>query len=161
MAEENEETAEIKEVAETVKSEKPEKHSRKKKAFDWVEMKPEEIIELIKKLSNEGVPKSEIGMILRDQHGIPEVRAITGKTVSDILKEQGTREEIPEDLMNLIRRSVTIKEHMGPNPKDMTAKRGYQMTVSKIRKLVEYYKKKGLLPGEWNFTEEKAKLLVK
>ncbi|MEM0359847.1 MAG: 30S ribosomal protein S15 [Candidatus Diapherotrites archaeon] len=143
------------------KAEKPEKSSKKKKDTAWVEMKPEEIIENVKKLANEGYSKSEIGMILRDQYGIPDVRAITGKTISEILKEQGFSEETPEDLLNLIRKSVTLKEHMNENPKDQTAKRGYQITVSKIRRLVAYYKKKGRLPAEWHFTEEKARLLVK
>lgn len=132
-----------------------------KKTFEWVEFSTEEIVEVIKKLANEGVSKSEIGMILRDQYGIPSVRAVTGKTVSDILKEQGFKEELPEDLLNLIRKSVMLKEHMGSNKKDFTAKRGYQLTVSKIRRLVSYYKGKGILPKEWRYTEEKARLLVK
>ena len=135
--------------------------AKKNKAFEWVEFSNEEIAEAIKKLANEGVSKSEIGMILRDQYGVPGVKEVTGKTLSELLEEQGFKEEIPEDLMNLIRKSVTLKEHMGPNKKDFTAKRGYQLTVSKIRRIVTYYKKKGVLPAGWRYTEEKAALLVK
>lgn len=137
------------------------KNAKKKPVFEWVEFTPNEIVEAIKKLANEGVSKSEIGMILRDQYGVPDTKAVTGKTISQILKEQGFEEEIPEDLLNLIRKSVSLKEHMESNAKDFTAKRAYQLTVSKIRRLVAYYKKKGVLPKEWRFTEEKAKLLVK
>ncbi|MCD6478731.1 MAG: 30S ribosomal protein S15 [Candidatus Diapherotrites archaeon] len=129
--------------------------------FPWVEYKPEELAELIKKLYHEGKTKSEIGMILRDQYGIPSIKALTGKTLSQILEEQGIKEEIPEDLMNLIRKSVKLMEHMEQHRKDFKAKRGYELTVSKIRRLVGYYKEKGILPKEWKFTPENAKLLVK
>jgi len=133
----------------------------KNKAFEWVEFSEAEIAEAVKKLANEGVSKSEIGMILRDQYGIPNVKDVTGKTLTEMLEAQGFKEEIPEDLMNLIRKSVSLKEHMGSNSKDFTAKRGFQLTVSKIRRLVTYYKKKGVLSKEWRYTEEKAALLVK
>ncbi len=132
-----------------------------KKAFEWVDFSAEEIVETIKGLANEGVSKSEIGMILRDQHGIPNIKAITGKTIRDIFEEYGFKEELPEDLLNLIKKSVTLKEHMESNRKDFTAKRGFELTVSKIRRLVKYYKKKKRLPKEWRYTEEKARLLVK
>jgi len=132
-----------------------------KKAFEWVDFSTDEIVEIIKSLANEGVSKSEIGLILRDQHGIPSVKAVTGKTITAIFEEQGFKEELPEDLLNLIKKSVTLKEHMEPNTKDFTAKRGYELTVSKIRRLVKYYKKKKRLPKEWRYTEEKARLLVK
>ena len=133
----------------------------KNKKFEWIEFSNEEIVEAIKNLANEGVSKSEIGMILRDQYGIPDVKELTGKTVSEILSEQGIKEEIPEDLLNLIKKSVVIREHMNSNKKDFTAKRGYQLTVSKIRRLVSYYQKKGILSKEWRYSDEKARLLVK
>lgn len=135
--------------------------NKKNKGIEWVEFSEKEISEAIKKLANEGVSKSEIGMILRDEYGIPNVKKVTGKTVSEILEEQGFEEDIPEDLLNLIKKSVALKEHLEKNKKDQTAKRGYKLTVSKIRRLVSYYKKKGVLPKDWRFTEEKARLLVK
>lgn len=133
----------------------------KGKKFEWLDLSSEEIAETIKTLANEGVSKSEIGIILRDQYGIPDVKKATGKTISKILSEQGIKEEIPEDLLNLIKKSVIIREHMNSNKKDFTAKRGYQLTVSKIRRLVLYYQKRKILPKEWRYSEEKARLLVK
>ena len=132
-----------------------------KSGVAWVEYKPEEIAEIIKKLHHEGKTKSEIGLILRDQYGIPSVKAVTGKTISKILEEQNIKEEVPEDLMNLIRKSVKLMEHIETHRKDFKAKRGYELTVSKIRRLVDYYKSKGKLPKHWRFTEENARLLVK
>jgi len=144
-----------------VRWERCSKMTSKNKKFEWIEFSNEEIVEAIKNLANEGVSKSEIGMILRDQYGIPDVKELTGKTVSEILSEQGIKEEIPEDLLNLIKKSVVIREHMNSNKKDFTAKRGYQLTVSKIRRLVSYYQKKGILSKEWRYSDEKARLLVK
>ena len=135
--------------------------AKAKSEFEWLDFKPEEIVDAIRGLANEGVPKSEIGMILRDQYGVPDIHSITGKTLTEILDELGFKEELPEDLLNLIKKSVKLKEHMDENKKDFTAKRGHQLTVSKIRRLVSYFKKKGKLPAEWRYTEETARLLVK
>lgn len=135
--------------------------SKTEARFQWVEYKPKEIEELIIKLHHEGKTKSEIGAILRDQYGVPSVKAITGKKISQILEENGIKEDIPEDLMNLIRKSVKLLEHMEQHRKDFKSKRGYELTVSKIRRLVDYYKEKGVLPADWTYTPENAKLLVK
>ena len=42
----------------------------------------------------------------------------------------------------------------------MTAKRGFQLTESKINRLVKYYKKTNKMPKDWKFDRAKAKLLV-
>lgn len=132
-----------------------------KTAPAWVEYKTNEIVELIINLANSGHTPSEMGTILRDQYGIPDVKAITGKTIQDILKENNLLGDIPEDLMNLIKKSVKLKEHMGKNRKDFSAKRGYQLTVSKIRRLVKYYVREGRVSKDWHFSDEMAALLVK
>lgn len=132
-----------------------------KKAPAWVELKPKEVVEAVVSLANAGHSPSEIGSMLRDQYGVPDVKAVAGKSVSQILKENDLLPEIPEDLMNLIRKSVALKEHLEKNKKDFTAKRGHQLTVSKIRRLVKYYKRRGVLSAEWRYSDETAALLVK
>jgi len=133
----------------------------KKSVPEWLEMKPEEVKELVIKLANEGNTKSEIGLILRDQYAIPSVKIVTGKTISEILREAKLEPEIPEDLLNLIKKSVRLQKHLEKNKKDFTAKRGLQLTESKIRRLVNYYTKKGKLPKDWRYSPESAKLLAK
>lgn len=128
---------------------------------DWIELKPNEVVELIVTLNNQGHKKSEIGTILRDQYGIPSIKALTGKSVSKILEENNVVFEIPEDLMNLIRTSVKLQKHLKEHKKDRPAKRGLQLTVSKIRRLSKYYQKNKKLPKGWRYTEEEAQLLVK
>ena len=120
-----------------------------------------EINEAIVHLANEGHSASEIGMILRDQYGIPKVGKVTGKKLGAILKENTLAPAIPEDLMSLIRKSVSLRSHMERNKKDMSAKRGLMLTVSKIRALEKYYKKKGKLPMQWRYSPETAALLAK
>lgn len=127
----------------------------------WVEYKPNEIMEVVVTLSNQGQSSSEIGMGLRDQYGIPNIRALTGKSIDDILREHNILPQIPEDLMSLIRKSVRLKSHMDKNKKDFSAKHGYMLTVSKIRRLVKYYHEKKRLAAGWRFSEETAALLVK
>ena len=50
----------------------------------WVTHSSKETIILVKKLSKKGYPPSKIGLVLRDSYGIPNVKAITGKKISDM-----------------------------------------------------------------------------
>ena len=81
----------------------------------------------------EGKSASQIGVILRDQYGIPSVKEVTGEKITQILKRNGQAEEYPEDLMNLIRRAVNIRDHLEENPKDLHGKRGLTIIESRIR----------------------------
>ena len=141
------------------------KHGSKKpvskKAPAWVELGNKEIEELIVNLANAGQTPAQIGTVLRDQYGVPSVRAVTKKKISDILEKNKLLPDVPRELLNLIEKSVKLTKHMNENKKDTTAKRGYQLTVSKIRRLAKYYKKKGRLPADWRYTPETAALLVK
>lgn len=98
--------------------------------------------------------------MLRDSYGVPDVRKATGKKVAAVMKEKGMLPQIPEDLMSLIKRSVTIKKHMEENKHDMTAKRGFELTDSKIRRLVKYYKSESVLSQDWSYDPEKVKLII-
>ena len=133
----------------------------KKRKAEWLEIKPKEIEEIIVNLANAGQTPAEIGLVLRDQHGVPDVQQATGKRVSRILADNDLLPDVPRDLLNLISKSVDLMKHMEANTKDNTAKRGYQLTVSKIRRLAKYYKRNRKLPEDWRYTPEKAKLLVK
>jgi len=41
------------------------------------------------KLARKGLTPSQIGVTLRDSHGIPQVRFVTGNKILRILKSQG------------------------------------------------------------------------
>lgn len=120
----------------------------------------EEVEKLVVKLAKEGNPPSKIGLILRDQYAVPNVREVTGKTVKQILREHGLMPRLPEDLANVIRKAVKLYNHLSKHKKDYKTKRALEIVESRINRLVRYYKRKGELPPEWRYDREKASLLV-
>ena len=138
-------------------SKKPLKKTKK----EWLAYNPKEIEELITKLANAGYSGSLIGLMLRDQYGIPSVKVAIGKSINDVLKEKKLAGDLPRDLLNLIRKSVMLEKHLLENKKDQCAKRGFQLSVSKIRRLVKYYKKKKIISIDWHYSPAKAALLLK
>ncbi len=132
-----------------------------KESPGWIDYSPKEIEEAIVNLANTGMTAAQIGMALRDQYGIPNFKNFSGKKIEQVLKEKELLPDVPRDLLNLIKKSVTLQKHMAENRGDMTAKRGYQLTVSKIRRLVKHYKKEKKLAQDWRYTAETAALLVK
>ncbi|RKO92729.1 40S ribosomal protein S13, partial [Blyttiomyces helicus] len=55
----------------------------------WLKTTPDEVIEQIGKLAKKGLAPSQIGVILRDQHGIAQVKNVTGNKILRILKSNG------------------------------------------------------------------------
>ena len=128
---------------------------------EWVTYSDKEIEEFILKFTREGRSPSEIGVVLRDQYGIPSVKAVTGEKITEILKRNEQAQEYPEDIMNLIKRAVNIRDHLKENPKDLHTKRGLTIIESRIRRLGKYYVGDGALPEGWRYDPQEAALLVK
>ncbi len=128
---------------------------------EWMEYTPKEIENLVIKLANEGYSTSEVGIKLRDQYGIPNVKTFLKKSISQIMKDKGLYPDYPEDLLNLMKRAVNLRKHIETNPKDLHNKRGLQLIESKIRRLVKYYKAKKILDTSWRYRYDKAKLIVR
>jgi len=126
----------------------------------WVSYDTAEVERLVLKLRKEGLTNSKIGMVLRDQYGIPSIKESTKKTVKQILKENDASHDLPEDLLNLLRRAVNLRNHMEKSKKDYTSKHGLQLLESKIRRLGKYYIKTKELPEGWKYDAERAKLIV-
>ena len=126
----------------------------KAKDAQWVE---EKVIELAKA----GNTPSMIGMILRDQYGIPLVKTITGKNVLTILKENELTRRVPEDLRNLITDATIIRRHLEENKKDYVSKRALQLAESKIHRLSKYYRKRHVLPADWKYSPDQAAVLLR
>ncbi len=124
----------------------------------WVRYKPKEIEMLVGKLAKEGKTSSEIGIILRDSYGIPSIKLITGKRLQEVLEEKKLNPKLPEDLMSLMKRSVLIRKHLENFRQDMTAVRGLQLTESKIKRLVKYYKQIDKLAPDWKYDPSAVKL---
>jgi len=126
----------------------------------WVRHKDKEVERLVIKLRKDGLQSPNIGIALRDQYGIPSVKSITGKTVTKILEENSLLPEVPEDLLNLLKKAVVLRDHLAKNKKDYTSKHGLELLESKIRRLIKYYIKTKKLPKGFKYEPERAKLLV-
>ncbi len=120
----------------------------------------DEVEALVVKHGKNGVPPSKIGLLLRDQYGIPSVQDKTDRSITDILADNDLTGDVPEDLFNLIKKSVDIRDHLEHNRNDLVTKRSLEHTEAKIRKLVRYYIENGELPGDWRYNPNTARLLV-
>jgi small subunit ribosomal protein S13e len=56
----------------------------------WLKITTAEVEDHICKLAKKGLTPSQIGVILRDSHGIAQVNSVTGSKVLRILKGHGT-----------------------------------------------------------------------
>jgi small subunit ribosomal protein S15 len=131
-----------------------------KKVPSWAPYKDKEVEKLVVKYAKAGKSSSEIGLILRDSYGINSVKALTKKKVGAILEDNKLSPNLPEDLLNLIKKLIAVKQHREKNRQDQTAKRGFQLTSSKIRRLVKYYQRTKKLPTNWKLDMDRLKMYL-
>lgn len=129
-------------------------------ASTWIKHKKDVVEKLVTKYGKDDLSASKIGLVLRDQYGIPNIKDITGKRVSEILKENEITKPLPQDLLDLMKRAVTLREHIKSNKKDLHSTRGLTLIESKIRRLTKYYKRTERINADWNYNPEEAKLIV-
>ncbi|KAL2825318.1 ribosomal S13/S15 N-terminal domain-containing protein [Aspergillus cavernicola] len=126
----------------------------------WVKTTPETVVDQICKLAKKGVSPSQIGVILRDSHGIAQVKTVTGNKILRILKSNGLAPEIPEDLYQLIKKAVAVRKHLERNRKDKDSKFRLILIESRIHRLSRYYKTVGVLPPTWKYESATASTMV-
>lgn len=128
---------------------------------EWVPLSATEIEDLIVKFTEDGMVSARIGLVLRDQYGVPSVKLATGKTVTEIMKEKDVMPNLPEDLSNLMRRAISLNVHLKNNRGDVSNRRGLNLIEAKIRRLERYYKKNGVLPATWKYSLANAEIMLK
>merc|ERR1712058_111446 len=126
----------------------------------WLKLSNEEVREQIFKLAKKGMTPSQIGVILRDSHGVAQVRHVTGNKILRILKSKGMAPELPEDCYYLIKKAVSIRKHLERNRKDKDAKFRLILVESRIHRLARYYKLNGVLPPTWKYESSTASTMV-
>lgn len=126
----------------------------------WVPLEKDEVVEQVVKLAKSGSSSAQIGMLLRDTHGVPSVRLVTGERIRPLLKSRGAAPALPDDLAALIRRVVHLQQHLASHPSDLSNKRGLHLMESRIRRLAQYYRRTKVLPADWRYTSETAALKV-
>ena len=126
----------------------------------WSNTNKEEIENTIQQLASGGKGPSEIGMILRDRYGVPDVTMVTGKNIGTILKEKNVASKVPEDIQSIILNVLDLNKHLLKNKKDVHNKRSLNNMISKIRRLEKYYHREGVLPEDWKFSIQRAEMLI-
>ena len=130
---------------------------------EWSDVDPAAVEDRIVELAAQGYDPSQIGMKLRDEGvtgtPVPDVSLATGKSVTEILDEHDATPEIPEDLRNLMKRAIRLREHVQENPQDYQNKRSLQNTESKVRRLVDYYRGDAVDP-QFTYSYDVAKELL-
>ena len=131
-----------------------------KKIPSWAPYKEKDVEKLVVKYAKAGKNNAEIGLLLRDSYGIHNVKALSGKSISAVVKENHLQKKLPEDMLALIKRMIAIKQHRGKNKQDKTALRGYQLTNSKVHRLVKYYQRSGRIAPAWKLDTDKLKMYL-
>ena len=121
---------------------------------------PHQVTDQICKLAKKGYTPSQIGVALRDQHGVAQVGAVTNSKVLRILKGSGLAPEIPEDLYYLIKKAVSMRKHLDGFRKDRDGKFRLILVESRIHRLARYYKRAKKLPPTWKYESATASALV-
>ena len=132
----------------------------RKSAPSWVQLQSNDLIDQIVKLAKKGNMPSQIGVALRDSHGIPQVKSITGSKILRILKKEGLAPQIPEDLYYLIKKAVSIRKHLEKFRKDKDGKFRLICVESRIHRLARYYRNVKALPPTWRYQSKKADTLI-
>ncbi len=122
-----------------------------KSDLSFVTVKKAEVEKLVEQFAKDDMVPSKIGLVLRDTYGVPSVKKVTGKSVTQILEEKKLLTTIPEDLNALVVKAKALKKHLDNNTRDTHNKRGLILIESKIRRLTKYYKKTGKVPQNWSY----------
>eukprot|EP00301_Raphidiophrys_heterophryoidea_P026510 c9173_g1_i1.p1 GENE.c9173_g1_i1~~c9173_g1_i1.p1 ORF type:complete len:163 (+),score=48.06 c9173_g1_i1:36-491(+) len=132
----------------------------KKTPPSWLKATPQEVVDHICRLAKKGLTPSQVGVFLRDAHGIPQISSVTGSKVLRILKSNGFAPEIPEDLYHLIKKAVSVRKHLERNRKDKDAKFRLILVEARIHRVSRYYKESQRLAPNWKYESATAAALV-
>lgn len=126
----------------------------------WVTAEADETREQAVRLAKTGMSPALVGLTLRDGYGVPSIRAVTGKRMQPLLRENGVSADLPEDLQALLQRVVHLQRHLTAHPNDRSNRRGLTLIESRIRRLARYYRRRRTLPEDWRYTSARAVLQV-
>ncbi len=117
--------------------------------------------ELILQYQKQGMRQELIGQTLKDKHGIKYLKPVLGKRLGAFMQERGAAEEMPSDLLNLMKKAVNMRKHISKNHGDVHNKLRLNRVEAKIWRLGKYYRSEGKLPRDWSYDPEKAALIIK
>ena len=100
----------------------------------WLKYTENEVRAIILKLANKGLTSEKIGLVLKNQYGIPKVKLykIKIKNVLDNFQEP--------TIINLEKKVEKINQHFKKNKGDKKAERALTITKAKLKKRLENIK---------------------
>lgn len=102
----------------------------------WLKYTKEEVKAIILKLTNKGISAEKIGLTLRDQYGIPNVKLYNLK-IKEVMGDKFSEPSI----INLGKKIEKIIKHFSGNKQDKKAGRSLIIVKSKLKKKINYSKK--------------------
>ena len=129
-------------------------------APSWSESDKSTVEELILKYAKDGYSSAKIGTTLRDMHAVPDVRLVMGERISQTLARNDMTSTYPEDMMNLMRKALSLIDHLSSNRKDLHNRRQLELCESRIRRLARYYIGTGRLSSSWAYKRDQLRLMV-
>ncbi len=121
----------------------------------------EEIVKLVSDYAKQGMHQAKIGQLLKEQHAVPYVKQVFGKRLGSVLSENGFKADIPQDMMDLLTRAITLRRHLERNHNDVHNRIRLGRVEAKIWRLGNYYKRNGSMPADWKYDPVKVALLIK
>ena len=122
-----------------------------KKLPSWCKYREEEVEPIIQSLAKQGNSQSVIGTTLRDKYGIPLTKSITGQKIGKMLSNAKLSSDVPEDLRVLLNKAEGLAKHLQRNKQDYVNKHALALVESKVHRLGNYYKSRGVLPADWKY----------
>ncbi len=110
-----------------------EKEAEKPKKPEWVKVKPADFEKIIIDLYKQGMDSAKIGLVLRDQHGVPKTK-LFGKRIMRIIRD--AKLEVRSEKEKLDKKIETLKKHIEKNIHDIPAKKKLIKELWALKKLV-------------------------
>jgi ribosomal protein S15P/S13E len=106
----------------------------------WLKYTEEEVKEIILKIVEKSpeLTAEKIGLVLRDNYGIPSTR-IYGFKISEVLKQAGKYKS--PDMENLKKKVQNIEKHVSKNKQDKRTGRSLIITKAKLKTVGDYLAK--------------------
>jgi len=120
-----------------------------------------ELEQAIVAYAKQGMKSTAIGRQIKEKHKVGYLKPMLGKRLNVFLEEKGFKNEIPTDLLDLMRRAVNMRKHLGANHRDVHNTTRLQRVEAKIWRLGKYYRSSGKLAPDWKYDPAQAALIIK
>jgi len=108
---------------------------KENKETKWVKLSSKQIESLIVDLAKQGQHNSQIGIELRDKHGVPKAKSLINKRISKVLKASGIKTKTESDF--IAEKIERIKKHKEKNKQDHTASKALTKKLWALKKRSE------------------------